>query len=94
MQRRQFLKAGLGLAALGATGFARADAHTTYERFHAALARDPGLGVYANLEGNQQGQAVVEGRMPAELQGTFFRNGPGRFELGGERYQHLFDGDG
>jgi carotenoid cleavage dioxygenase len=94
MQRRQFLKAGLGLAALGAAGFARADAHTTYERFHAALARDPGLGVYANLEGNQQGTAVVEGRMPAELQGTFFRNGPGRFELGGERYHHWFDGDG
>jgi carotenoid cleavage dioxygenase len=94
MQRRQFLKAGLGLAALGATGFARADAHTTYERFHAALARDPGLSVYANLEGNQQGLAVVEGRMPDELQGTFFRNGPGRFELGGERYHHWFDGDG
>lgn len=94
MQRRQFLKAGLGLAALGAAGFARADAHTTYDRFHAALARDPGLGVYANLEGNQQGQAVVEGRMPADLQGTFFRNGPGRFELGGERYHHWFDGDG
>jgi carotenoid cleavage dioxygenase len=94
MQRRQFLKAGLGLATLGVTGLARADAHTTYQRFHAALARDPGLAVYANLEGNQQGQAVIEGRFPAELQGTFFRNGPGRFELGGERYHHWFDGDG
>lgn len=94
MQRRHFLKAGLGLAALGLSGLARADARTTYQRFHAALARDPGLSVYASLEGSQQGMATIEGRIPAELQGTFFRNGPGRFELGGERYRHWFDGDG
>jgi len=72
MQRRHFLKAGLGFAALGLSGLARADAHTTYQRFHAALARDRELTVYANLEGNQQGHAHVEGRIPAELQGTFF----------------------
>jgi all-trans-8'-apo-beta-carotenal 15,15'-oxygenase len=94
MHRRDFLKAGLGLAALGLSGSARADARTTYQHFHAALARDPELTVYANLEGNQQGEAVVEGRIPAALQGAFFRNGPGRFELDGERYQHWFDGDG
>ncbi len=94
MQRRHFLKAGLGFAALGITGFARADARTTCQRFHAALARDQELTVYANLEGDQQGRARVEGRIPAGLQGTFFRNGPGRFELGGERYHHWFDGDG
>lgn len=29
-----------------------------------------------------------------DLEGVFFRNGPGRFELGGERYHHWFDGDG
>jgi carotenoid cleavage dioxygenase len=94
MQRRHFIKAGLGFAALGIAGFARADARTTYQRFHAALARDAELTVYANLEGSQQGHAHVEGRIPDELQGTFFRNGPGRFELGGERYHHWFDGDG
>lgn len=94
MQRRQFLQAGLGLAALGMSGPARADAHTTYDRFHAALARDPGLVVYANVEGRQHGAAAVEGRIPDGLRGTFFRNGPGRFELGGERYHHWFDGDG
>ncbi len=98
MQRRRFLQlglhAGLGLGLTGIMGAARADAHTTYDRFHAALTRDAGLSVYANLEGNQQGEAVVEGRLPDELQGTFYRNGPGRFELGGERYHHWFDGDG
>ncbi len=37
---------------------------------------------------------IVAGKVPAELHGTFFRNGPGRLEHQGVLYQHLFDGDG
>lgn len=37
---------------------------------------------------------IVEGALPAELRGVLFRNGPGRLELYGQRYGHLFDGDG
>ncbi len=44
--------------------------------------------------GELSGQATVLGRLPADLRGVFYRNGPGRYELGGERYHHLFDGDG
>jgi all-trans-8'-apo-beta-carotenal 15,15'-oxygenase len=36
----------------------------------------------------------VEGRLPEDLCGTLYRNGPGRFGVGGERYRHWFDGDG
>ena len=36
----------------------------------------------------------VEGRLPPELRGTFYRNGPGVFDVAGERYRHWFDGDG
>ena len=36
----------------------------------------------------------VEGQLPAELRGTFYRNGPGAFDVAGERYRHWFDGDG
>jgi len=90
MQRRRFLAAA-GSLALPAT--ARAD-EQTYRRFHAALAREPALAVYADTVGSQAGDAVVSGRLPADLQGSFYRNGPGRFELGGERYHHWFDGDG
>ncbi|MBD1825605.1 carotenoid oxygenase family protein [Cyanobacteria bacterium FACHB-DQ100] len=36
----------------------------------------------------------IEGELPAELNGTLFRNGPGLFEVNGERFQHPFDGDG
>ncbi|HEX8785925.1 MAG TPA: carotenoid oxygenase family protein [Telluria sp.] len=93
MNRRDLLKAGLGAGTLLLAGAARAE-DSTCSRFHAALARDPSLSVYANLVGERHGQARVEGRLPAELQGRFYRNGPGRFELGGERYHHWFDGDG
>ncbi|KAL3146000.1 hypothetical protein ABBQ38_015360 [Trebouxia sp. C0009 RCD-2024] len=36
----------------------------------------------------------VEGRIPETLRGTLFRNGPGRFERGGQKYEHMLDGDG
>jgi len=44
--------------------------------------------------GEVAGDAMVLGRLPRDLNGIFYRNGPGRYELGGERYHHLFDGDG
>jgi all-trans-8'-apo-beta-carotenal 15,15'-oxygenase len=93
MDRRRFLSASAGLGALALSGAARADADT-YRRFHAALERDPSLAVYADLTGEQAGEALIQGRLPADLRGHFFRNGPGRFELGGERHHHWFDGDG
>jgi len=34
----------------------------------------------------------VEGSIPAWLSGALVRNGPGRFEVGGERLSHWFDG--
>ncbi len=37
---------------------------------------------------------TIEGRIPPELSGTLWRNGPGRYDLGGVRYKHPFDGDG
>jgi all-trans-8'-apo-beta-carotenal 15,15'-oxygenase len=36
----------------------------------------------------------VEGRIPAGLEGSLYRNGPGLFERGGVRKPHLLDGDG
>lgn len=36
----------------------------------------------------------IDGRVPATLRGTLFRNGSGRNELGGQWFAHWFDGDG
>jgi all-trans-8'-apo-beta-carotenal 15,15'-oxygenase len=36
----------------------------------------------------------IEGQIPAELEGTLFRNGPGLLDIHGQRVQHPFDGDG
>ena len=93
-ERRQFLTRSISLAALGlSSGAALADSDT-YRRFHQALEHDARLSAYAGVTGELSGDAVIHGRMPDDLQGTFYRNGPGRFELGGERYHHWFDGDG
>src|SRR4051812_44190340 len=35
----------------------------------------------------------IEGRLPEGLVGTLYRNGPGKNEVGGTPYAHLFDGD-
>jgi carotenoid cleavage dioxygenase-like enzyme len=36
----------------------------------------------------------IEGTIPRSLSGAIFRNGPGNFERGGQRFQHVLDGDG
>lgn len=36
----------------------------------------------------------IAGRVPEDLEGVLYRNGPGRFEMGGRPYHHPFDGDG
>ncbi len=45
-------------------------------------------------EGLEAPHTVIEGRLPAALQGRYFRNGPGLMQRGGQRYRHWFDGDG
>jgi beta,beta-carotene 9',10'-dioxygenase len=35
---------------------------------------------------------TVEGTLPAWLEGTLVRNGPGQFEVNGQSYRHWFDG--
>jgi all-trans-8'-apo-beta-carotenal 15,15'-oxygenase len=40
------------------------------------------------------GSVRLEGRLPTDLAGVFYRNGPGQHARGGQRYHHWFDGDG
>ena len=37
---------------------------------------------------------IAEGALPAALRGVMYRNGPGKMEVYGTKYDHPFDGDG
>src|SRR6266540_2846306 len=54
----------------------------------------PYLGLATSLREEYDYEARVEGRIPSELRGTFYRNGPGLFDRGGLRKRNLLDGDG
>lgn len=100
MNRRNFLSQGAGLAGLSfAPHLVWAQSSDTvlqenYQRFHSALAKQPQLEVYRSVTGELAGEAQIVGKLPSDLSGRFYRNGPGRFDLAGERYSHWFDGDG
>ena len=94
--RRRFLQtAGLaGLAPL-ATPRIAAGAHDWSGDFARALEANPALLGWRSVETDQlQCTARIEGRLPGELQGSFYRNGPAVHERFGLRYRHVFDGDG
>ncbi|MBE9135769.1 carotenoid oxygenase family protein [Nodosilinea sp. LEGE 07088] len=61
---------------------------------------EPATGLWANaiaapaIEFAATPLTVLEGRLPTDLRGTLYRNGPARFERGGQRVSHWFDGDG
>ena len=94
--RRRFLHtAGLaGLAPLAIPRLA-AGANDWSRDFARALEANPALLGWRSVEADQlRCEARIEGHLPPELQGTFYRNGPAVHERFGLRYRHLFDGDG
>ena len=87
--RRHFL---MGAAALSA-------AVATPEMVRAAIAQDVAIDwslASADLEADMAPRAMrlIHGRAPAGLEGTLFRNGPGKFRRPGGSATHWFDGDG
>ena len=97
MLRRNLLRAPAiaGLAGLaGSRAFARPGT-TRAGDFHRALESHPWLLAYRSVpEHRYEATATVSGRLPDGLRGTLYRNGPARYEIGGFRCQHWFDGDG
>ena len=96
MHRRQFLSlAGAGLAAAcldPRIALAQADARA---RFARAIEQHPWLLGWRDAEPRSGWQRVqVDGDWPQALRGTLYRNGPGLFSRGEQRYRHWFDGDG
>ncbi len=63
--------------------------------FAARLASNPMLLGWKGVAVDElAGPARIEGRLPLDLRGTFYRNGPAVHERFGLRYRHWFDGDG
>ena len=90
--RRDALRAAAGVPLLLATG-ARAGLK---EDFAAALAENPRLLAFASARALEFAAPLtpLRGRLPAELTGILWRNGPAEHERFGHRYGHWFDGDG
>lgn len=96
MDRRRFLQtalAGTAWPLLPAQALAADDWAASFAE---NAARSAWLRPFAGLAADVEPMplTVLHGRIPQELQGSFYRNGPARHELGGVRYRHLFDGDG
>lgn len=66
--------------------------------FDKAIAKNPALKVFKGIaDPNQELHTAsmdIEGDLPKDIKGTYYRNGPTRHEVGAMRYHHFFDGDG
>ena len=94
--RRRFLSAA-ALAALAPAAMPRpAPGADVWSRaFARAFEKNPVLLGWRGVGADRFAcTARIEGRLPAELRGTFYRNGPAVHERFGMRYRHMFDGDG
>jgi all-trans-8'-apo-beta-carotenal 15,15'-oxygenase len=102
MQRRAFLQFLSAAASVGAVfpsavlAVAKDPLTLSAQRFNAARKLHPILAGWESISppGTGFANAEIKGRWPKALRGTLYRNGPGLFERGGQRYQHWFDGDG
>lgn len=84
MNRREFLGAAAAAALMQAVPIAaRAATSPPWSLGFEGVSRDLPL---RGLD--------VTGKLPDACRGTFYRNGPARYERGGRRYQHWFDPDG
>ena len=54
----------------------------------------PYLGLATSLHEEHCYEARVEGKIPTQLRGTLYRNGPGLFDRNGMRKRNILDGDG
>src|SRR5687767_6688053 len=61
-------------------------------RINSVATHDHRLGFATQARETAADALPVEGDIPSWLSGTLLRAGPARFEVGGQRYRHWFDG--
>ena len=106
MDRRHFLSQlsglpltlglGAGLGAGLSSRLSRAEPSQWQTSFEAALAENPWLLGYHSVAQSryEERELHIEGNLPPDLKGQFFRNGPAQHEVGNMRFGHWFDGYG
>lgn len=98
MDRRHFLQVMAGSLLAGTVSGTplRAAGESWKAQFYAALAKNPWLIGYRSVEQTAYAETTlpIEGKLPQDLKGVFYRNGPAQHEQGDLRYRHWFDGDG
>jgi all-trans-8'-apo-beta-carotenal 15,15'-oxygenase len=98
MDRRTFTKTFAGLiaaASLPQQLLAKSPLGSQAEFMQALEAKPWLLGYLGTQEEELQANlTVVSGRIPSDLRGHFFRNGPARHNIGADRFSHWFDAPG
>ena len=95
MNRRDFLKTAAFSAAGLATGGCAASPPLRFDTGLAAnLGRLPYHGLAESLPVEQDYATRIAGKIPDDLRGSLYRNGPGLFERAGLRKRTILDGDG
>ena len=90
MKRSQFIKtATLGSAALIASPFTTKPNIMTNKHDYGNA-----FGLARSLTKEHTYKPTIEGKIPQEIQGTLYRNGPGLFERQDRRKKNILDGDG
>ncbi|CAB5499244.1 carotenoid oxygenase family protein [Bathymodiolus thermophilus thioautotrophic gill symbiont] len=98
MNRREFIQStsGLALSSLVFPHLSFAQQEEWTAAFNRNLKIKPWLLGWqgTNQAVLQTGELEVKGKIPQDLTGYFYRNGPAQNEVYGKRYHHWFDGDG
>jgi all-trans-8'-apo-beta-carotenal 15,15'-oxygenase len=92
--RRQFLKLAGGVGAATALGLATNVSKPLYANELSPTSPDWLSLAGTSIHETAPTQLTIEGRLPSQLSGTLFRNGPGLFERDGVRKTNVLDGDG
>lgn len=105
MQRRDAIKSLFGLSVVAACSPLPTFANLASKQsdplvlnaklFAKAKANNPNLIGFEGLENDLPlQQLTLEGNLPSDFRGAFYRNGPAVHQRGEQRYLHLFEGDG
>nr|WP_070961361.1 carotenoid oxygenase family protein [Hyphomonas sp. Mor2] len=92
LSRRHFIEAGLGVGLVGSIGACANTGHAFTEPgmpdWHLAYRTAPTIGF------DPSAMRLAYGAAPADLRGSFYRNGPAQLQYGDQYASHWFDGDG